>query len=117
MCVVSMIGEHYHDKWRDHPWVQPNQPFVPKPAQDKKDWWKDYLEHARPNVTREEYEKLQRQFEDLKKEVEEMKALLQRAIEYDKRNNEPDCEMEEKVAVLKKMAELFGVDLSAIFNK
>ncbi len=120
MCVVSMVGDHFHDKWKDLPWIQPNQPYVPKPQDPNtinKDWLKDYIEHNRPNVTREEHEKLMRQFEDLKKEVEEMKALLIRAIEYDKRNNEPNCEMEEKVAVLKRMAELFGVDLSMVFNK
>jgi hypothetical protein len=53
----------------------------------------------------------------LKKEVEEMKELLKRAVEYDERNNEPHCEIEEKVEVLKKVAELLGVDLDSIFKK
>ena len=90
MCVVSMVGDHFGDKWN-----QPNY----------QQWFSDLNK-----VTREE-------FEALKKEVEEMKALLKKAAEYDKRNNEPNCEMEEKVKMLKKVAELFGVDLSEVFKK
>ncbi|VDM10415.1 unnamed protein product [Wuchereria bancrofti] len=56
------------------------------------------------------------EFEQLKKEVEDMKKLLIRAKEYDEKTGQPDCEMEEKVALLKKVAELVGVDLSEIFD-
>ena len=45
-----------------------------------------------------------------------MKALLIRAKEYDERNNEPHCEMEEKVELLKKIAAAVGVDLSEVFG-
>ena len=41
-----------------------------------------------PAITRAE-------FEDLKRQVQEMKALLIRAKEYDARNGEPDCEMDD----------------------
>lgn len=116
-----MVGDHYHDKWKEIPWIQPGNPFAPKPVIEPKpintDWFKDYLEHQRLQVTREEFEKLQKQIDDMRKEVLDMKDLLKRAVEYDKRNNEPHCEMEEKVALLKKVAELFGVDLSDIFDK
>lgn len=90
MCVVSMIGEHYQDKWQ-----QPHYyPYVYSP---------------------ETVSKLE--FEALKREVEEMKKLLERALKYDKDNHEPNCEHEDKVAFIKKMAELVGVDLSEIFAK
>jgi hypothetical protein len=46
-----------------------------------------------------------------------MKALLRRAKEYDVANNEPDCEIEEKMALLKRIAELVGVDLSDVIGK
>ena len=46
-----------------------------------------------------------------------MKKLLIRAAEYDKRNNEPNCEMEDKVALLKKVAEMVGVDLKEVFGE
>jgi hypothetical protein len=107
MCVVSMIGDHYNDKWSN------TNPFKTNNT------WIDMS-----NVSRAEFEILKYQFQamseefnKLKNEVLEMKALLLRAKEYDERNNEPHCEMEEKVAVLKKVAELVGVDLSEIFGK
>lgn len=92
MCVVSMVGDHYSDKW-----------------EGLKYWPLGTNYSVYDGPTRVE-------FNTLKKEVEEMKILLKKAMEYDKKNNEPACEMEEKVAVLKKIAALVGVDLSEIFG-
>jgi hypothetical protein len=93
MCAVSMVGDHYQDKWKDRNfgigWPQ-SLPAV-------------------PTISRAE-------FDALKRDVEEMKLLLKRAKDYDERNNEPHCEMDEKVALLKKVAELVGVDLSEVFG-
>lgn len=93
MCVVSMVGDHYTDKWQ--PWNQ------------KID--NSGLNNYFNNVSRKE-------FDDLKKEVIDMKELLIKAKEYDKINNEPNCEIEGKVELLKKIADLVGVDLKEIFN-
>lgn len=91
MCAVSMVLDHYQDKWNDplRHWV-----FNPSPFE----------------VSREE-------FEALKKEVLEMKELLKRAKKYDADNNQPDCEIDEKVALVRKVAELVGVDLDDIITK
>jgi len=62
------------------------------------------------NVSREEFDRL-------KRDVEEMKALLKRAKEYDERNGEPDCEIDEKMATLRKVAELVGVNLDDVIGK
>lgn len=102
MCVVSMVGDHYRDKW------MPKFPDMPS--------WPDYVPHPGkfeplepfiPAITRQE-------FDQLKRDVEEMKALLKRAKEYDERNNEPDCEVEEKMALLRKVARMVGVDLDDV---
>lgn len=101
MCVVSMIGDHFDDKWKDL------KPFIPY----QQDWNKNIQPiNYHQKVSREE-------FEALKKEVEEMKALLKRAKEYDEKNNEPNCEIEEKMKFLREVAKLVGVDLDEIFNK
>ena len=100
MCVVSMVGDHYHDKWR--PYFQP-QPLNPQPI--PMDWEKLF----NPPPTKA-------QFDALKKEVEDMKELLRKALEYDKKNNEPHCEIEEKMAILKAVAKGMGVDLNEIFK-
>jgi hypothetical protein len=101
MCVVSMIGDHFDDKWR--PLFPPQMPTIPAPA--IVDWEKLF----NPPPTKADYDAL-------KKEVEEMKELLKKALEYDKKNNEPHCEIEEKMAILKAVAKGMGVDLNEIFK-
>lgn len=89
MCVVSMIGDHYGDKWRNPP-----------------DW--TFIPGVSPT---------QQEFDELKKEVQEMKELLKRAKQYDIDNNEPDCEIDDKVAVLKKIAKLVDVNLEDVLGE
>ena len=45
-----------------------------------------------------------------------MKDLLKAAKIYDEKNGEPNCEMESKIAKLKEIAQLMGVDLSEVFK-
>jgi len=85
-----MIGDHYNHKWN-----QPN--------------YQQYFTNIH-NISREE-------FNTLKKEVEEMKQLLIKAKIYDEKNNEPNCEIENKIATLKKIAELMGVNLNDVFKE
>lgn len=94
-----MIGDHYHDKWKDR-WTEPYTNGTVQIITTYKE-----PEYA----TREE-------IEELKKEVLEMKELLKKAIKYDRDNNEPDCQLEEKMATLKKVAGLVGVDLEEVFK-
>ena len=54
------------------------------------------------------------EFEALKKEVEMLKELLIAAKEYDKKTNQPSCHKEEKVEIIRKVAELVGVDLKDV---
>src|SRR5690348_2768046 len=100
MCVVSSMGDHFQKKWTDpqnplFPYTQPGTGVTQFPISP---------------VSAEE-------FNALKKEVEEMKAILIRAKLYDIKNNEPNCEMEDKVELLKRVAKLFGVDLSEVFGE
>lgn len=105
MCVVSMISDHYNDKWKER-WPIPGYPTQPP------------TESTPPSIFINQPAEITRaEFEELKKEVQEMKELLKRAKKYDEENNEPDCEMDEKVALLKKIADFVGVDMSEIFKK
>jgi hypothetical protein len=94
MCMVSNIGDDYADKfpakWPN--FYPPQQPY-PHPS----------------GVSDAE-------FEALKKEVRELKKLLKAAKEYDDATGQPDCEMEEKVKLIKAIAELVGVDLGEVFG-
>lgn len=88
MCSYSMIADHYTDRWKE---TYPQFVVYP-PQQDM------------PSRV---------EFEALRKEVESLKELLIKAKEYDAKSGQPDCEMAEKVALLKRVAELVGVDLGA----
>ena len=87
MCVVSMVGDVYNQQFKKY------EPFLDLPG----------------SVTRKE-------FDELKREVETLKKLLIKAKEYDEKTNQPECEQEEKVALLKKVAEMVGVDLKDVLG-
>lgn len=97
MCVVSMIGDNYRDMWQPKPWFEPAT--LPSPTFP-----------PTPTITRQE-------FDELKRQVFEMKELLKRAKEYDARNNEPECEVDEKMDVLRKVAKLVGVSLDDVIGR
>lgn len=95
MCVMSMIMDHYGDKWQKliqpvHPWVVPVTPVpyvvpvvVPQPA-----------------ITPEE--------------AEEFRRLLDRAREYDRKTGQPDCELESKRQRVRELAERLGVKVDFV---
>lgn len=96
MCVVSNVGDYYRDRspWIQ-PWINPQSP-VYTPFKD--------------TVSREEFDRL-------KKELEELKKVIKAAKVFDEATGQPDCELDDKVAVIKKAAELLGVDLEDIFDR
>lgn len=92
MCTVSMVTGY---------WQENNLPKVP-PG----------LSHAGWNlnsVTREE-------FEALRKEVLELKKLLEAAKAYDNATNQHNCQKEENVKIIKQIAENLGVDLNDLLD-
>lgn len=96
MCIVSMIADHYRDKW---------YPNIPSTGTASADWEKIF----NPPATRKE-------LEELKEEVEELKKLLARAKAYDEQNKEPNCEMEDKMKLLKAVARAVGIDLDEVLK-
>ena len=111
MCTVSNIGDGYRDnfapRWPNVP-IWPVQPTgVPYPAQPVIPG--QPLVINTPAVSKEE-------FEALKKEVEELKQLLKAAKKFDEETGQPDCHMDDKVEFIKKLAEYVGVDLEDIFK-
>lgn len=97
MCVVSMIMDHYRDRWEpriprtDDPFYYPQQQLDPKD-------WQQFLAPKTPAITPEE--------------IAEFRKLLDRAREYDKRNNEPECELAEKRDAVLAIAKALGVEIS-----
>lgn len=96
MCVVSMVTDHFLDKWKDRQplpfYPQPLLPILPEKAVD------DIFPPRVPAITPEE--------------IAEFRKLLERAREYDAKHNEPDCELEEKKTQLQNLAKELGVNIS-----
>lgn len=57
------------------------------------------------------------EFEALKAEVEQLRLLLKQAKAFDEATGQPDCEIDEKVELIKRVAEAVGVDLDDLFDK
>jgi hypothetical protein len=92
MCTVSNIGDIYGRKWNDY--QPPLNPYIGFPVSE---------------VTKAE-------FEALRKEVLALKELLKAAKKFDEATGQPDCEMEGKVAIIRKVAEAVGVNLDDVFG-
>lgn len=113
MCVVSNTGDYFGQRLpNQYPWIQPwinpagptptTQPAVVNPVKVPG------RHDLTPLPTREE-------FDALKREVEIMRDLLKRAKEYDKATGQPDCEIDAKVDLIKKIAQLVGLSLEDVF--
>lgn len=102
MCIVSNVGDDWRQK-KYPDWVPETiPPYKPAPQID-------FDKLFKKPVTRDE-------FEALKKEMEELRELLIKAREIDVALGNADCEMEDKVALIKQLAKLVGVDMSAVFK-
>lgn len=110
MCIVSNIGDSYKDNWPDR-WpgipINPVPPFPMTPSPNPFPYGTYTIDTSK--VSQEDFDKL-------KAEVQELRKLLEAAIEFDKKTGQPDCQMDEKVAFIKEVARFVGVDLSKIFK-
>lgn len=102
MCTVSNIGSGWGGTFPGrYPWIQPYVPTAPAPVMP--------IPVSIPGVSKDEFDRL-------KREVEELRKLLAVAKEFDKATGQPDCEMDEKIALLKRVAEYVGVDLGDVLE-
>lgn len=81
-----MVMDHRTDEWTRRYWSAPWQQNYPMP---------------KLNLPTQQ-------------EIDEFRRLLDKAREYDKRESEPDCEMDDKKRKLLDMARELGVDISFI---
>jgi len=132
MCVYSMILDHERDylpkKYPSLPWdkIWPVSPTAPQPSPYVPTNPIPVPVFVPPaQVTKDDLDALKKEIETshkrdldlLKKDLEELKDLVKRAIKYDEDNGEPDCEVDEKVELIRKLAQIVGVDLSEILEQ
>lgn len=91
MCAVSNIGDQYAGQWPGAAGGAALFGLFPQ------------------GPTKQE-------FEDLKREVLQMKELLKKAKAQDEAEGNKDCEMEEKLKILRAVAEAVGVSLDDVFG-
>jgi hypothetical protein len=103
MCAVSAVGDYWGRTLPQRDYYPPIAPLIYPPGGGT-----GGAADTTPAVTRHELDALRR-------DIEELKKLLVSAKKFDEATNQPDCEMEEKVALIKKLAKLAGVDLSEVF--
>lgn len=104
MCVVSMIHDHYYDKWKDR--REQNIPFYPNNPP---------IQPIAPNDPLQQYEKfLNRPPAITDAEIREFRELLEKARKYDKENGQKDCGLADKKERLLKLAEELGVKIDFI---
>ncbi len=86
MCIYSYVVDQKFDEWEKylnkHKDVNPMPlPYIPIPQLPSQE------------------------------EINEFHELLRRARKYDKKHNEPDCEVEEKKEKLRKLAQELGITI------
>lgn len=102
MCVLSFVGDDWSKRYpQEQQWIHPY--IGPGDGSGQTSIL------FGPEVTKVE-------FDALKAELESLKKLLKAAKIYDEETGQADCEVEEKVALIKRLAELVDVDLSDIFE-
>ena len=103
MCVVSMVIDHSRDKWQEKDWINlprwpVTTPGVPMPSLPPQP------SLLNPLLTKQEFDEFKKDFEDFKK-------LVLRALKYDEMNNEPHCEMDFKAELVRRVAQELGVSI------
>jgi len=100
MCVVSNLGYYYGHRRDGWPW-QPYVPTIPLIPAAPTDFTKRLAEIARDH-----------DISDLKQRIEALEKMLREAKKFDAETGQPDCEMDEKVELLKRLAKDLGVEIN-----
>lgn len=128
MCAVSYVGDYWGGTVPNrHPWIQPNWPIPISPYPvgtiNAAPVWSPPVPPPIPSAPKfmwepkpvEGYTPTREELDELKRDLEEVKKLLIAAKRYDEAMGEPDCELEEKIDKILKLAKYVGVDMSDVF--
>lgn len=92
-----MVMDHYGQKWDRY--MEPLEPQVPQPE----------VTITFPPI---DIDKLTKEITDkILADLPDFEELVRKAKEYDKLNNQPDCELDSKKQKVKKLADKLGVKI------
>ena len=98
MCTVSMVVDGYREQFPDR-WPY----LIKRPAEQE--WNPSNLDLGYASKAA---------LEALRQEVLELKQLILAAQRFDEHTGQPDCQTEEKLDLLRALADQLGVDLSDV---
>lgn len=111
MCIVSNIGDGFYNDWKRR------YPYWPEvyPKKERVDIT-EIMKTLSPNKDKR-VDELEKEIKDIKTQLELLIKLLGIGKEYDEATGQKDCEVEEKVKLIKQLCELFNVDMKDVFEK
>lgn len=90
MCMISYVSQPYAEKWTPY---------------------------TIGDYTIGEVGVSKLEFDQLKNEVAALKDLMKAAKVFDSKTGNEDCQHEDKVAIIRRVAELVGVDMSDVLGE
>ncbi len=106
-----MVTEHFTDKWAKYPANPNNSPHTTTTVYPYHQGQSGTVFPGVGTLEQLMAPKVPKIPAISKEEIEEFRKLLERAREYDKKNNEPFCELEEKKKKLKDIVEKLGAEI------
>lgn len=101
MCVVSYVGDYWRETFPER---YPDW-------EDKVKYW-PVINNPTSVIKDADLEQIRSELNSIRNEMIELKKLLKAAIDYDEKTDQHHCENENKIALIKRVAEAVGVDLS-----
>lgn len=99
MCVMCAVGEYWQQTLPDRTYFSTIESRI------------------NPSITTILQPISREEFDALKHDVEELKKLLVAAKKYDDATGQPGCEHDDKIALIRKVAELVGVSMEDVFGR
>lgn len=104
-----MIG----DEWTRQLPQKPYYPQMPNSG-DFPEIQKNSISQNNLNYLLEELKHSKEKTKALKKDLKSLRKLLKAAMKFDKETGQPDCHVDEKVGIIKKLADEMNVNMKGI---
>ncbi len=103
MCTYSAIADNFRRTAPErHPWIPP---VIINPHDvTKRDVENNNFVYTEPLATKQD-------IADLRKEMLALKDILKAALKFDEETGQKDCEQEDKIRMIRELAEMVGVDM------